>query len=139
MALGKEMLQKFYFFKKTLCRGQWDGPRQRTLLCRGPWSLLSAKRQNFKFLFCFLHSIDTSISYIYINHHIYIYMTQNPFSHNILQRQVTCSSSFTCLLRQVHEIQAQVRTINHKYYNKVQPHHLTLVLKMPSSDHKYIQ
>ena len=32
------------------------------------------------------------------------------------------------LLRQAHEIQVQVRTINHKYYNKVQPHHLALVL-----------
>ena len=80
MALGKEMLHNF--FKKNLCRGQWESPRQRTLLCRGPWSLPSAKRQKFQFFFCFLHSIDTSISYIYIyishrTHFLTIYQNHN--------------------------------------------------------------
>ena len=81
---AKKCCRNVIFFKKNLCRGQWDGPRQRTLLCRGPWSLPLAKRQKFNLFFCFLHSINTSISYIYIyiSTITYIYITQNPFSHN---------------------------------------------------------
>ena len=74
-----------FFSKKIFAEGYCLGPRQRTLVCRGPWSLPSAKRQKFKFFFVFLHSIVTSISYIYIYIYINIYITQNPFSHNISQ------------------------------------------------------
>ena len=140
MALGKEMCR---IFPKNLCRGQWDGPRQRiilffekslprasnhgprqrnvaeiliflkkifaegngTALGKGPFfaeGLGHCPRQRGRNLIFFVFCIPSTQAfhiYTYIYQPSHIYITQNPFSHNILQRQVTCSSLFTCVLR----------------------------------------
>ena len=62
MALGKEMLQKFYFFKKIFAEGNGmalgKGPFFAEVLGHSP----RQRSRNLNFVFCFLHSIDTSIS-----------------------------------------------------------------------------
>ena len=67
LALGKEIGR--IFSKKIFAEGYCLGPRQRTLLCRGPWSLPSAKRQKFKFFFVFcIPSTQAFHIYTYIYH-----------------------------------------------------------------------
>ena len=107
----KPSAKNFIFFKKkSLPRAPNHGPRQRnvaeilfflkkifaegngTALGKGPFfaeGLGHCPRQRGRNLifFCFLHSIDTSISYIYIYistiTHIYIYHTEPIFSQYI--------------------------------------------------------
>ena len=82
LALGKEIVM--IFFKKIFAEGYCLGPRQRTLACRGPWSLPSAKRQKFNFFFVFCIP-STQAFHIYISTitYIYIYHTEPIFSQYI--------------------------------------------------------
>ena len=84
MALAKEMFQNFS--NKSLPRAIGRPSAKDPSLPRALVIALG-KEAEIYFVFVFLHSIDTSISYIYI--YIYqpshIYITQNPFSHNISQ------------------------------------------------------
>ena len=78
LALGKEIVR--IFFQKNLCRGLLLGPSAKDPSL--PRALVIALGKEADFFFCFLHSIDTSISYIYIyishrTHFLTIYHNHN--------------------------------------------------------------
>ena len=71
-----------FFSKKIFAEGYCLGPRQRTLLCRGPWSLPLAKRQKFNFFLFFAFYGHKHFIYIHIyishrTHFLTIYHNHN--------------------------------------------------------------
>ena len=72
---AKKCCRNFIFLKKIFAKGNG---RQRTLLCRGPWSLPSAKRQKFNFFLFFAFHRHKHFIYIsHITHFVIIYHNHN--------------------------------------------------------------